>query len=298
MSVAVIVNPVAGGARPETARARAELVAAVLREHGEEGDIFVTERAGHGRSLAETAVARGARLVVAWGGDGTINEIASVLAFGDIPLGIIPSGSGNGLASEMGIDPRPERALAAAIRATPSAIDLGELSGRLFVNLAGIGIDAHVAAQFNVGANVTRGFAKYLRIGARALLTYEPETYAISISSPQSPVTRRSRALLIVVANSPQFGNGARIAPGARVDDGELDLVVVEETSRLVTILQTPRLFRGSIARAPGYSRQRIREATIESDRPMAFHVDGEPVQGGTALVARVHPGALRVCVT
>ena len=90
----------------------------------------------------------------------------------------------------------------------------------------------------------------------------------------------------------------ARIAPGAQVDDGQLDLVVVEERSRLATFLQAPRLFNGSIDRAPGCSIRRIREATIECSSAMVFHVDGEPIEGGTRLVARVHPQALKICVT
>ena len=89
----------------------------------------------------------------------------------------------------------------------------------------------------------------------------------------------------------------AKVAPGARVDDGELDLVVVEERSRLATFCRAPRLFTGSLAGAGGYSTRRIREATIESSAPMIFHVDGEPIMGGTRLDARVHPGALKICV-
>jgi diacylglycerol kinase family enzyme len=99
----------------------------------------------------------------------------------------------------------------------------------------------------------------------------------------------------VTFANSAQFGNGARIAPGALVDDGLLDLVVVEERSRVRTLSSVRRLFDGSVGRMPGCSMARIREATVESARPMIFHVDGEPVEGGTQLHARVHPGALRV---
>jgi diacylglycerol kinase (ATP) len=265
----------------------------VLEQHGEAADVRITERAGHARDLAASAAARGARMVIAWGGDGTINEVASALAFGDVPLGIVASGSGNGLASELGIDPRPERALAAAITSAPISMDLGEIGGRLFANIAGIGIDAHVAAQFNHARNVGRGFIGYLSIGTRALFSYIPATYTIAVDGGAGTVVR---ALAVVVANSAQYGNGARIAPGARVDDGALDLVVLEERSRFATICQTPRLFTGAMARVPGCSMQRLHELTISCAEPMMFHVDGEPVQGSTTLTARVHPGALRIC--
>ena len=261
---------------------------------GEIAEIVVTERAGHARLLAAAAVRRGSRLVIAWGGDGTINEVASELAFSGIALGIVPAGSGNGLATELGIDARADRAIVNAVRATPRAIDVGEIGGRYFVNVAGIGLDAHVASAFNTPDNHRRGFSSYLRVGVQALFTYKPETYTISTGD----VRLTPRAVLVVVANSAQYGNGARIAPQAKVDDGELDLVVVEERSRLATCLRAPRLFNGTIARVPGCSIRRIREVKIECAAPMAFHVDGEPVRGGTELTARIHPGALRVCVS
>jgi diacylglycerol kinase (ATP) len=275
------------------ARARAELAVAIVEQQSETADVLVTTRAGHARDLARSAVARGARLVMAWGGDGTINEVASALAFGEVPLGIIPAGSGNGLATELGVDTRPERAIANAVRANPATMDVGEIGGRLFINIAGIGLDAHIARQFNRPGNHRRGFARYLRVGARALVDYVPAWYTISTADVRLTV----RAVIVVVANSVQYGNGARIAPGAQVDDGELDLVVVEERSRLTTFFQAPRLFGGSITRAPGCSIRRIREVAIECPSAMVFHVDGEPVEGGTRLTARVHPGALKICV-
>src|SRR4051812_36134898 len=110
MSVAIIINPISGGARRDAARARAQIARAVVDRHGDPAAVFVTEGVGHARVLAKGAVGRGARLVMAWGGDGTINEVASALAFDEVPLGIIPAGSGNGLARELGVSLRPERA--------------------------------------------------------------------------------------------------------------------------------------------------------------------------------------------
>jgi YegS/Rv2252/BmrU family lipid kinase len=293
VSIAVIINPISGGAKPETIGARASLAAALIERRGERAEVFVTERHGHARELTAIAVKQGARLVIAWGGDGTINEVASALAFGEVPLGIIAAGSGNGLASELGIDRHPEIALSRSIDAAPAVIDVGELGGRLFVNMAGVGIDAHVAFEFNAAKNAARGFSGYLRIGVRALLSYAPALYTITTEAGRTTV----RAVLVVLANGVQYGNGARIAPGARVDDGCLDLVVVQERSRLATVCQTPRLFSGGIGRMPGYTRRLMREATIECADAMIFHVDGEPVQGSTRLEARVHPKALRICI-
>ena len=291
--ITFIINPISGGVRPEVARARAELASAIVDRHGDPAEVFVTERTGHARELTKAALARGARLVMAWGGDGTINEVASTLAFGEVPLGIVPAGSGNGLARQLGISATPADAIRRAISAEPRAIDIGEAGDRMFVNLAGIGLDAYIASLFNE-PGARRGFRTYIKLSARALLSYVPESYSITRDGA-GPT--RVRAVMITVANSPEFGNGAIIAPGARVDDGLLDLVVLEERSRLRTIGHLPKLFRGTVDRAPGCSIRRLARATIESDRPMVYHVDGEPVSGGTSLRIRVHPGALYVAV-
>jgi YegS/Rv2252/BmrU family lipid kinase len=292
-AAAIIINPISGGARPEDARKRAELASSVLTASDTTGEIFVTERKGHAHELAAGAAARGARLVVAWGGDGTVNEVASALAFSRTPLGIVPSGSGNGLARELGVDRAPERAIVKALAASSQAIDLGELGGRKFASVAGVGFDAHVAACFDRDLRGRRGFTGYARVTARELLSYQPRGFRITGDVAAAP----RRALLVTLANSAQFGNGAKIAPQARVDDGRLDLVVFEETSRAATIYALPRLFTGGAGNLTNVSIRPIERVTIECDSPMTFHVDGEPVEGGTQLEGRVHPRALLVCV-
>jgi YegS/Rv2252/BmrU family lipid kinase len=291
MAVAIIINPIAGGASPAVARRRAQFASAVVDAHGDPAEVFMTERPGHARELAKAAVKRGVRLVMAWGGDGTINEVASALVFDEVPLGIIPAGSGNGLARELGVNPRPGRAIADALAAEPRPMDVGELDGHLFFNIAGIGLDAWVAKRFST--HHRRGRVGYATITARALATYVPREYRITHEGE----TVGARAVVVTIANSAQFGNGARIAPGAKVDDGLLDLVVFEERSRLATLCRLPRLFNGTIPRIRGCTVRQIQRVTIDCEEPMPFHVDGEPIQGGTQLIARVHPGALRVAV-
>jgi len=292
MSLTIIINPISGRARGSAGPARADIARRVTDGLGVDAEVVVTQGPGHARELARDAAARGARAVVAWGGDGTINEVASALAFGVVPMGIVPAGSGNGLARELGIDPRPERAIAAAARRTePRPIDVGDIENRLFVNIAGIGVDAYVASRFNAPSNRRRGFLGYAWITARALASYAPVHYRLTTAGATADV----RAVLVTIANSAQFGNGARIAPGAKLDDGLLDLVVLQERSRLTTLIHFPRLFTGTVARVPGCSLQKVADVTVEADEPMTFHVDGEPVEGGTRLHARVHPGALKI---
>jgi len=290
MAVAIIINPVSGR-RGRPIGDRVELARRAAADAGEAADVFVTDQPGHARALTRTARESGARLIIAWGGDGTVNEVASELAFTPVPVGIVAAGSGNGMARELKVPADPARAFAAALSAAPRAMDIGEIDGRLFVNVAGIGFDAHVASRFNDAGNRRRGFIGYAGIAARALATYASARYEITTAGARVAV----RAILVAVANGTQFGNGARIAPGARMDDGLLDLVVIEERSRVRTLCQMPRLFNGTIESMRECTVRRIADATIACHTPLTFHVDGEPVQGGTSVHVRVHPGALRI---
>src|SRR5215510_13323523 len=167
-STAVIINPISGtGHRPDEARRRAELAAALLDARGIDAEIFVTERAGHARELAQAAVNRGVTLCIAWGGDGTINEVASALTFKPVTLAVIPSGSGNGLARELAIPLKPAGAFDVASTGRDQLIDAGEIDGRLFFNIAGLGFDARVAHQFAASGHERRGFARYITIALR-----------------------------------------------------------------------------------------------------------------------------------
>jgi YegS/Rv2252/BmrU family lipid kinase len=284
----VIINPIAGGGRVDVVR-QADLAMDVLERYGSAAEIFVTERRGHASELARGAVARGADVVAAWGGDGTINEVASALAFTGTPLAIIPSGSGNGLARELGISRRPSVALEVIASGMDRRIDVGELAGRLFVNVAGIGFDAHIAREF--GTSRRRGFARYAWLTLAHLGQYRARTYVIETSGAR----RTMSALFVCVANSRQFGNGAIVAPDARLDDGMLNLVAVGSRPAWRTIGAMPSLFRGRIDTVPDVWTFRISDARISGDEPLLFHVDGEAVQGEMALTARAHAGALLV---
>jgi len=292
MSVVIIITLSSGGGAAAAHAPAGWVAAAVADPLVDDVDIQVTDRSGRARELAQAAVKRGVGRVVAWGGDGTVNEIASALAFGAVPLGLVPAGSGNGLARALRVPADPVRALKAALLVKPRSIDMGELDGHLFVNLAGIGLDAYVAARFNDPTNRRRGPRMYVELTARALLHYRCQEYTIVANGERRAVC----ALFIVAANGAEFGNRILIAPGARVDDGALDLVVVEERSRFGTICRVPWLVARSIDRVSVWSSQRVTDATIESDSPMPYHVDGEPMVGGSSLRIRTHPGALSVC--
>jgi diacylglycerol kinase (ATP) len=291
--ITLIINPISGRAGRRDVARRVELARAALAASPAESRIVLSERRGHVRQLAAAALRDGSRMVMVWGGDGSVNEAGSALLGSQTPLAIIPAGSGNGLARELGIPLRPAAAIAAALQGTSRVIDAGELAGRPFFNIAGVGFDARIASRFDQAPK--RGLATYVRVSARELLTYVGGTYRIDCGDPGTNALQVHRALLVTVANSPQFGNGARIAPLAKLDDGRLDLVVFEEVSRFATICAVPRLFRGGVERVRGMTTQQIERGRIESDTPMSFHVDGEPVEGGKTLEIRVLPRALTV---
>jgi diacylglycerol kinase (ATP) len=294
LTIAVIINPISGtGRRPDEARRRAELAASLLERRGLDAEVFVTERSRHAYDLARAAVARGVSMCVAWGGDGTINEVASALAFSPVTLAIVPSGSGNGLARELAIPLQPSAAFDVALNGRGQAIDAGEIEGRLFFNIAGLGFDARVAHQFAAHGHERRGFARYITIAMRELVSFVPDTYTIDANGTSLQI----RALFIAIANSRQYGNGATIAPGARIDDGALDVVIVGERSPWSAIAQMPMLFAGKVDRLPGVTIIPTAQVEIRATHEMAYHVDGEPAHAGTSVNARVHPAALRVMV-
>lgn len=277
----------------DVARARAERAAALVAARGLDADVFMTERPGHARELAAAALDRGVRTVVAWGGDGTVNEVASVLAFREATLAIVPSGSGNGLARELLIPVEPDRGFDAAFGGRECRIDAGELDGRLFFNIAGIGLDARVAHRFAADGLVRRGFLRYLEIAAQELFTCKAESHTVVTDG----VAIRVDTMMIAIANARQYGNGALIAPDARLDDGRLDVVVIEGRSALAAIVQAPRLFLGQVGRVPGVRQLHAREIEVTASGPMVYHVDGEPFIGGASIAARSRAAALRVMI-
>jgi YegS/Rv2252/BmrU family lipid kinase len=230
-------------------------------------------------------------MFVAWGGDGTVNEIGSALVGSDATLAIVPSGSGNGLARELGVPLDPASAFQVLFEGRARAIDAGELDGHLFFNIAGIGLDARVAHRFAKGGLERRGFVRYLELAAREVASFTPREYALTADGRDLNV----RPLLIAIANARQYGNGALIAPEAILDDGKLDVVVVDYLPAWKVLLHAPKLFAGTVAQVPGVSMTRTSTLGIASDAALVYHVDGEPHVGGQSVNARIHSRALRV---
>jgi len=296
LRVAIVINPVAGvGGTLERARRRAELAMTLLVAAQVEPDITITEGAGHAAELARGAVDRGARVVVAWGGDGTVNEVAASLVETPAALAVIPAGSGNGLARMLGMPANARRAIGRILNGADRLIDVGEIDGHLFVNVAGVGFDAQIARAFAAVGRARRGFLRYGAIVVSELRRYECGTYAVTLDPPGDTGPVSCRAFLLTFANGRQWGNGAIIAPGAELDDGVLDAVVVEDRGTAAVLRAIPRLFGGTIAAVPGVSTSRVRSAVVTGQGPLLYHADGEPHVGGSSLQVSIRPRTLRI---
>ena len=292
LSIVAIINPISGaGTDRATAAKRGALVESEARRRGLEAQVHFTERAGHARELAEASASAGAGLVIVWGGDGTLNEAGAGLIGSTTVLGLVPSGSGNGLANALGTPRQPIEALAIAFDGAVRTIDAGTIAGRAFFNVAGIGFDARVARLFNERGAGRRGAWPYVAIGLREGCRYGGAEYTLDLDGDR----RTLRALLITFANGREFGNGIRIAPQAQLDDGLLDATIVEERPLLARFWHARHLASGGVGLAPNVTIRQIRHGLVTSPAPMEYHVDGEPGIIEGPVEVRVLPGALRV---
>jgi diacylglycerol kinase (ATP) len=294
MPVVAIINPISGAGSNQSVRSeRVSLVRAEAERRGLRAEIHLTEHAGHARELAAASAAAGATLVIAWGGDGTLNEIGSALLDTGTTLGVVPAGSGNGLAAALAVPRAPSAALKVAFDGQTRAIDAGVIAGRPFFNIAGIGFDAHVARLFNARGGGRRGGWPYVMIGIREGCRYTGRDYRLELDGEH----RDLRALLIAFANGREYGNGARIAPHAALDDGWLDAVVVAERAVVARFWHARHLALGTAHLAPDVTVRRITRALVQTPGEIDFHVDGEPCVARDRVAVSIRPGALRVRV-
>lgn len=292
MQIAAIINPISGaGADTAMAARRVAMLTEQLARRGLLASIALTERAGHAYDLAATAAADGAELVIVWGGDGTINEAGAALVGTDTALGVVPAGSGNGLAAALGVARDPSIAITAVLEGPVRAIDVGLLAGRPFFNIAGIGVDARIAQLFNARAKGTRGGLPYLAIGVREGFRYRGQEYQVELDGTRLTV----RALLVAFANGREYGMGAQIAPGARLDDGLLDVVIVEDRSVVARFWHARHLATRTAHLAPRVITKQVTHAVVRGCEDIHYHVDGEVGTAGSAVDVTIQPAALKV---
>jgi diacylglycerol kinase family enzyme len=310
MKLRFILNPASGSRR------RNERLVPLLRRfvsaRGLDADVTLTEQPGHATALAREAAEAGCARVVAVGGDGTMNEVAQALFHTPVELAIVPTGSGNGLARYLGLPPAiASLELAASPRARAACMDTGSAAGFSFFNAMGIGLDAEVSRRFN--RLKRRGFAAYAWAALSAFAGRRSERCAIRVplgaegrppgdeagSAPRDPSGNGDGevldVLLVAVANSDQYGNGARIAPGARLDDGLLDLVAISRAGTAACAILAARLFLGTLDRSPRVRHLRASRFLIGRAAPGLLHADGECRQAPAQIEISVVPASLRI---
>jgi YegS/Rv2252/BmrU family lipid kinase len=286
-SVCLIVNPSAGRGR---AARLLPAVEAALRTRGVAFHVERTDSLPHARELARAARAAG-EVAAAMGGDGLLGAVAAELRGTDGVLGVLPGGRGNDFARKLGVGPDPERACEVLATGVERRIDVADAAGATYLGIASAGFDSDV----QVLANATRvplGGLVYAYATLRTLRGWRDARWEVVVDGERCAFTGYS----VAVANSGVFGGGMRLVPGARLDDGLLDVVLTKACPKRRFLMNLPRVFRGSHTSSDNLVFLQGREITFRADRPFAAYADGDPV-ADLPVTIRVVPHALRVLV-
>ncbi|WP_018357450.1 diacylglycerol/lipid kinase family protein [Porphyromonas levii] len=287
MKYLLIANPVSGP-KSDSMPLLGKVVAKIAAE-GHVVTLHVTEREGHGYEIAQSALHSDYDVIVAVGGDGTVNEVAHALVHSDKIMGIIPNGSGNGLARELMIPMDAMKAVDTLLRHEVATIDTCRANDEPFFVTCGIGFDGKVSKKF--AKSDIRGVATYVREVISEYFSYKPRQYHLFVDDYE--VT--AKALVIAVANASQYGNNAFIAPKASMEDGELDVTILKDFPTGEAAKIVLQLFSKELAKSDYTSFFRGKKIEIKVDSPVNYHIDGEPKSKNDHLVIEVIPASLRV---
>jgi YegS/Rv2252/BmrU family lipid kinase len=262
----------------------------VCRDNDAECSLEFTRERGHATLLAQQGASENFDIITAVGGDGTINEVASGLLHTTTPLGIVPKGSGNGLARHLGIPLDVLKATRAIFHHKPILMDTFTVNGKLSVNVSGIGFDGHIANQF--GKNGKRGLPGYTKLTLGEYSRFREFEVTISTDSHRS----ERKAFVIAIANSSQYGNNARIAPHASICDEKLNVSILHKIPpyRLDLIYA---FFNGQIDQSAFCEVMEAGDCEIDLSEPMEYHVDGEPCGRDSHFNIRLLPSSLHILI-
>jgi diacylglycerol kinase (ATP) len=282
-----IINPISGGKKKDGVP---ELIDQNLDKGVFDATVVFSDGISHARIIASEAVGK-YDMVVAVGGDGTVNEIASAIVGSNTALGIVPYGSGNGLARFLGVPMNPQQAIQTLSAGRVESIDSATVNGQPFFNMAGMGFDAHISEVFSHGKK--RGFVSYIKSSLQEIATYDAQDYHIEVDGK----VYNRKAFMLSIANSSQYGNNAHISPHASVQDGLLDVCVI----RKFPLWRFPEMgIRMLTKTSEGTSYvEIIRGRQINVTRLTAgpIHLDGEPQVMGTGIHINIVPHSLKVIV-
>lgn len=285
--ICFIVNPISGVGRQKIIE---KLVDRSLDRTLFDYEIAYTKASKHATELAKQAVVNNCNTVVAVGGDGSVNEVAKGLLGSNTSLAIVPTGSGNGLARHLKIPLDLKKAMEVVNRSKEIKIDTIQLNEETFVNVAGIGFDAHIGWEFAKFGK--RGLSSYVKVIMRELPKYKAQDYELIIDGK----TIHQKAFLISFANGSQWGNNAYIAPLADTTDGLMDIAILKNVSFLSGVLIGYKLFSKTLHWSSYLEIIKAKEVIVKQKDTIA-HIDGEPVKAGNTILIKVNPLSLRVII-
>ncbi len=280
-----IINPISGG---KSKTHIPDLIFKVLDKNVYDIKIFYTQGQESNHHLAATS-AMEADIIVAVGGDGTINNVAQYVTNTNKIFGIIPMGSGNGLARELNIPTNPEMALTLINEQKIKSIDTGKANNQFFINIAGVGFDAHIAHLFASASS--RGFKTYAKITFKEFFSYKNRSYQLSYNG----ITKQAKAFMICVCNGTQFGNNVFPAPKAIYNDGLFD-VVVFNSFKLWRVPQIAfKLFKGDVSDLPFVETFKTDSLTISRPQKEVANIDGEAIWLDDKITFKIFKQNLKV---
>lgn len=285
-TIRFIVNPISGTHSKKEVPA---MIAQLLDKEQFDYEILFTEYAGHASELTRQCVSQQVDIVVAVGGDGTVNEVARTLVHSDTALAIIPSGSGNGLARHLCLPMDAKRAIHIINRHHIEAFDYGIINGLPFFCTCGMGFDAFISLKFAEAGK--RGPITYVENVLKEGLKYQPETYEVSDDTG----THNHKAFLIACANASQYGNNAYIAPGATMKDGLMDVIIMEPFTTLEAPQMAADLFMKTLTNNSKIKTFRTQRLHIRRQNPGAIHYDGDPIMTGTEIDVSIEHLGIRI---
>jgi diacylglycerol kinase (ATP) len=277
-----ITNPISGGAKKENALKEIQKAFPNVK-------LAFTQHPQHATELAQNALNEGYKQIIAVGGDGTINEVAQAIIGTEGVLGIVPFGSGNGLARHLGVYGDIQKSIQVIKNQNIKLIDSCLVNQKPFLCTAGIGFDAYVSYLFSQAG--TRGFSTYVKSTLSAFFKFKPEEYKIWVDGTEMNET----AFSVTFANASQYGNNAYIAPNADIMDGYLDLCLLKPFSKLKMPMMGARLFLKDLPRMKEYTVWKAKKVVIERKKENFVHLDGENFMLGKRLEIEIKPKSLHV---
>ena len=284
--ILAVINPISGTSNKEF---MPETIARCIDPDKFDVVVRFTQHASHATLLTEEAIKEGFYGVIAVGGDGTINEVAAALRDSSTALGIIPCGSGNGLARHLGIPMNVEKALEIINLDNIEALDYCTANDRPFFCTCGVGFDAHVSQKFAEARK--RGPLSYIQKTLVEYLKYRCKTYSIEIND--RVVTEK--AFVIACGNASQYGNNAFITPRASMHDGLIDVTVIHPFTPLDTAVLGVLLFTRHIDQDTNINTFRTSELTIHRPKPDVMHIDGEPIMMDADIHIKCHKAGIKI---